>query len=113
MLKFPLLNTGGPETGEAVIRVDAAKAAADAGTPDPKPAGTKLPDSAYPKSGVPLAEPALPMPPWGQEKDGLSAGIRVTGEARIGGEVKAELWVRNSSAKDVKFSHCHRADVGM
>jgi hypothetical protein len=57
-LKFPLLNTGGPETGEAVIRVDAAKAAADAGTPDPKPAGAKLPDSAYPKSGVPLAEPS-------------------------------------------------------
>ena len=112
-LKFPLLNTGGPETGAAVIRVDAAKAGADAGTPDPKPAGTKLSDSAYPKSGVPLAESAWPMPPWGQEKDGLSAGIRVTGEARIGGEVKAELWVRNSSAKDVKFSHCHRADVGM
>ena len=112
-LKFPLLNTGGPETGEAVIRVDAAKAAADAGTPDPKPAGTKLSDSAYPKSGVPLAELSWPMPPWGEEMNGLSAGIRVTGEARIGGEVKAELWVRNSSAKDVKFSHCHRADVGM
>ncbi len=66
-----------------------------------------------PKSGVPLAEQTWPMPPWGAEKDGLSAGIRIIGEARIGGEVKAELWVRNSGTKDVTFSQCPRADFGL
>ena len=67
----------------------------------------------YAKSGVPLAEQTWPMPPWGAEKDGLSAGLRVIGDARLSGEVRVELWVRNSSAKDVKFSQCLRADVGL
>lgn len=77
------------------------------------PVHPKLADDRYAKSGVPLAEQTWPMPPWGAEKGGLSAGIRVIDDARIGGEVKAELWVRNSGAKDVTFSQCHRADVGL
>ena len=60
-----------------------------------------------------LIESGLRWPPWGEVKEGLSAGSRVTGDARIGGEVTVELWVRNSSAKDVKFSHSPRVDVGM
>ena len=58
---------------------------------DGTPVHSKLADDRYAKNGVPLAEQTWPMPPWGEEKDGLSAGIRVIGDARIGGEVKAEL----------------------
>jgi hypothetical protein len=80
---------------------------------DGPPVQPKLADDKYAKSGVPLAEQTWPMPPWGAEKGGLSAGIRIIGDARTGGEVKVELWVRNSGAKDVTFSQCARADVGL
>jgi hypothetical protein len=72
----------------------------------------KLADDRYVKSGVPLAELNWPMS-WGEEKSGLSTGLRIIGDARVGGEVRVELWVRNSDEKDLKFSKCHRADVGL
>ena len=79
--------------------------------------GTQIPkiaDRVYAKSGVPLDEQSWPMPPWGVEKDGLSSGIRVMPvETHVGGEVKVELWVRNSGKKDVKFNRCPRADIGL
>jgi len=80
---------------------------------DGPPVNPRLADDEYTKSGVRLAEQTWPMPPWGAEKDGLSAGIRIIGDTRIGGEVKAELWVRNSGAKDVKFSQNSRTDIGL
>ncbi len=104
-----------PELDFTLVAQDAPQTAAQRELPpvDGQPARPKLADDRYAKSGVPLAEQTWPMPPWGAEKEGLSTGLRIIGEARIGGEVKAELWVRNSSAKDVKFSQCLRADVGL
>lgn len=79
---------------------------------DGEPVRVKLPPDRYVRSGVPLAELKEPIPQWGDVKNDLSTGIRVIGDARIGGQVKIELWVRNSGAKDVTFSQNQRADVG-
>ena len=73
----------------------------------------KLPAERYVKSGVPLAGQTWPMPPWGAQKDGLSAGLRIIGEARIDGEVKAELWVRRIRRERCElFGGVICADVG-
>ena len=119
----PLVSTDGdwtgvlaaPELEFMLVARDAPKTVAERKVPpvDGPPARPRLPNDSYARSGVPLAEQAWPMPPWGAEKDGLSAGLRVIGDARIGGEVKAELWVRNSSVKDVKFSQNSRSDIGL
>jgi hypothetical protein len=71
-------------------------------------------DGAYVRTGLPVEAMKWPTPPsWGEAKDGLQAGIRVNGDARIGGEVKVELWVCNSGARDVRFRQCGRTDVGL
>lgn len=76
------------------------------------PRNPKLAIDRYVKSGVPLADQTWPLPPWGEERDGLSVGLHVKGDAFINGEVQAELWLRNSGAKDINFASCHRVDVG-
>ena len=50
--------------------------------------------------------------PLGEEKDGLSVGLCVIDDAFINGEVQAELWLRNLTAKDITFASCHRVNVG-
>ena len=63
--------------------------------------------------GEPVDGKSAPQMSWGESKEGLSAALRIVGELRTGGEAKAELWVRNSSAATVKFSWTHHADVGL
>jgi hypothetical protein len=63
--------------------------------------------------GEPVDGKSAPQISWGESKEGLSAALRIVGELRTGGEAKAELWVRNSSAATVKFSWTHHADVGL
>ncbi len=74
----------------------------------------KLPDNAYARTGIPVT--ALKwqvLPAWGEAKDGLQVGIRVNGEASIGGKVLVELWITNSGKEDVRFVQCGRIDVGL
>ena len=101
----------------------AAKGAAEAETlraekpkPEaPKGAAAKLPDSAYPKVGIPLGELDKRVEWSGVDTQGLRLGIHIQDNAvwRVGGEVKAEVWVRNAGETDEKFSHSPRADVGL
>ncbi len=80
---------------------------------DGPPVHPKLADERYVKSGVPIADWKESQPAWGESKKGLSAGIRIIGDARLGGQVKMELWVRNTGKKDATFSQNPRADVGL
>ena len=81
---------------------------------DRAPGRLKLPDNAYARTGIPVT--ALKwqvLPAWGEAKDGLQVGIRVNGEASIGGKVLVELWITNSGKEDVRFVQCGRIDVGL
>ena len=81
------------------------------GGADAKPQRPELPDNAYGRIGFLMEAVKLTMPPWGEAKDGLRVGIRVNGEARIGGRVQVELWMKNIGTKNVNFLECGSADV--
>lgn len=121
----PSISTAGDWTGVLAApevdfmlaaQVAPEKAGADA-APGAKPATqlAKLPDDAYPKSGVPIGEFNAGAVNWSAEQNGLCLAMSVEEDAqwKVGGEVKVALWVCNPGEKDVKFQHCARRDIGL
>ncbi len=106
-IRYKLLNRGIRGTAAIETEVGSSPSAA------PKPLAETT-DSVYVRTGLPVVAMKWPTPPsWGEAKDGLQVGMRVNGDAHIGGDVKVELWVCNSSARDIRFRQCGRTDVGL
>ncbi len=74
----------------------------------------KASSPSFERVGFPPQAMKWKVPPaWGDARDGLRAGLRVNGDARIGGDVKVEVWLENTGTHRAKFQECGSADVGL